>query len=185
MSYDGRSLLAWGVSAGPYNADRKVHLFDLATAQERVPGMAHAGEVRGAVFSGDDRRVFTWGDRGGRLWDAETGNALGPAVELPSIVAYAAFTAGGDEVVASGPEDERWTVDVGPGDLDLPPDLFGLQARVLTGTAMGARDQQLQILSIEDWELARQAYLGPAQDHALTCRFPAHNAYLGLLSDGR
>ena len=40
------------------------------------------GPVRGARFSEDERRILTWSDFGGaRLWDAATGDQIGPAAD--------------------------------------------------------------------------------------------------------
>ncbi|MCP3960993.1 MAG: hypothetical protein GY719_24365, partial [bacterium] len=61
--------------------------------------LEHLGEVRGAVFSGDDTRALTWGeDNTARLWDAATGLAIRPPLEHLSEVRGAVFS--GDDTRA-------------------------------------------------------------------------------------
>ncbi|MCP3956627.1 MAG: TIR domain-containing protein, partial [bacterium] len=87
----------------------EARLWDAATGEAIGPPLVHQDEVWGAVFSGDDTRVLTWSDnrnfsygieempaftdfRGrGQVWDAATGETIGPALEHQGKVFGAVF----------------------------------------------------------------------------------------------
>jgi WD40 repeat protein len=51
------------------------------------------GRVYGALFSHDESRILTWSDDGtARLWDARTGQPLGPALQHKGSVTGALFS---------------------------------------------------------------------------------------------
>ncbi|MDZ4803202.1 MAG: hypothetical protein SGI92_34010, partial [Bryobacteraceae bacterium] len=53
----------------------------------------HQGEVEGAQFSRDESRILTWSaDKTARLWDARTGQAIGPALQHQGPVIGAQFS---------------------------------------------------------------------------------------------
>ena len=69
-------------------------LLDVRSIQPaRLLGMVpHQGAVLGAQFSRDESRILTWSlDDTARLWDARTGQPLGPALEHEGAVNGAQF----------------------------------------------------------------------------------------------
>jgi RNA polymerase sigma factor (sigma-70 family) len=69
LSPDGKFALAGCM-------DNKIHVFDLATGQERVLE-GHTQQVHGAVFTPDGKRILSAGyDHTVRLWDVATGKEL-------------------------------------------------------------------------------------------------------------
>ena len=58
--------------------------------------LSHEGPVGGAVFNGDETRVLSWSwDKTARLWDAATGEQIGPSLTHEGAVLGAVFN--GDE----------------------------------------------------------------------------------------
>ena len=55
--------------------------------------VAHQGSVQGARFNRDESRILTWSKDGtARVWDAHTGQALGPALQHQSAVLGAQYS---------------------------------------------------------------------------------------------
>jgi WD40 repeat protein len=68
--------------------------WDSADGKLVGPRFPHAGDVTHAVFSPDGKRVFTaCTDRTARVWDAQTGEPLTPAMTRPAgVIARASFS---------------------------------------------------------------------------------------------
>lgn len=93
---EDHSAQIWDVSTGEpfyYDADKKKVYF---------PTLPHQDTVQAAAFSSDGKKVLTGSiDRTAQVWDAETGRAIGPAVEHPAAVDTAAFLPDGAFLTAS------------------------------------------------------------------------------------
>jgi WD40 repeat protein len=85
FSKDERRILTWGY-------DRTARLWTPETNEQIV--LKHDGTVLGAMFSNDERHIVTWsgGDGAARLWDAETGQQIEPALKHDGAVLGAVFS---------------------------------------------------------------------------------------------
>ncbi|MCP4655977.1 MAG: hypothetical protein GY856_11225, partial [bacterium] len=92
-------FIAEAIAIHPEAALGDSRLIDLERFQPQLAlsgVLEHQGPVWGALFNGDESRVLTWSsDNTARLWDAATGEAIGPAFEHQDLVRGALFN--GDE----------------------------------------------------------------------------------------
>jgi WD40 repeat protein len=96
FSRDGRRVVT--ASAGG-----KARLFDVGLPRDTLAlTLAHEGAVNWASFSRDGARVVTAGaDRMVRIWNAVTGQPIGPALRHPAAVNLAVFSPSGEQVLTA------------------------------------------------------------------------------------
>ncbi|MEO6314055.1 MAG: tetratricopeptide repeat protein [Chitinophagaceae bacterium] len=63
------------------------------------------------------------------------------------------------------------------GDFDLPPALFALQAKVLTGCEMNAATNEVEVISPAGWDSLKTTYTQSGGAHYLHCAYPRHNTW--------
>src|SRR5262249_19505385 len=96
LTKDERRILSWSL-------DKTLRLWDAATGQQigsakrRVGKSRRAvqreGYVSGAVLTKDERRILSWSlDNPLRLWDAASGQKIGPAMQHDGYVRGAVLT---------------------------------------------------------------------------------------------
>ena len=92
-------------------------------------GLHQPGIVWSAEFSGDSRRIFSAGsDTTARLWDSQTGLALGPALRHPTFVRCAALAPDSRRAVTLDSHGRMRLWDPQTGDLLIPPFNFPTHA---------------------------------------------------------
>jgi hypothetical protein len=140
--------------------------------------VAHQAGVDGAQFNRDESRILTWGgDKTARLWDARTGQQIGPAVQHEDMV-------DGDESrILTWSTDGTARVWLLAADLDFPADQIELRIQAVTGSDYDFVARQAKTLDPERWRLIRERYEKIAADHAKSCRYPDANQWLRLQNE--
>lgn len=105
LSPDQRYALSWGKDS--------VFLWEVDSGQPSVPAMKHAEQtspeyapsfswVDRAIFSDNQRYILSWGIGGARLWDSETGKAIGDIMRHSLDLRGAKFSPDQDYVLTWG-----------------------------------------------------------------------------------
>ena len=63
-------------------------------------------------------------------------------------------------------------------DIDFPQGHAVIQIEVITGTSLDISGN-VRILSLEEWELKKKAYVSIAERHLGTCQYKEYNIYRG------
>jgi WD40 repeat protein len=94
FSPDGQAMLA--------TCGNMVRVWDVATWKEKLTPLQHAGNLQGAWFSPDGKRILTASaDTTARVWDAATGRPLTLVMEHKARVSRAAFSPDGQLIVTA------------------------------------------------------------------------------------
>jgi WD40 repeat protein len=129
--------------------------------------LLHQGPVFGAQFSRDESHILTWSaDNTARLWDARTGQQLGPALQHQDSVSGAQFSRDGSRILTWSRDntarlwDARTGQQLGPA-LQHQSFVYGAQfsrddSRILTWSA----DHTARL-----WDARTGQQLGPALQH--------------------
>ncbi len=129
--------------------DGTARLWNANTGERIGPPMIHQHAVKSAAFSPDGKWILTvsW-DSAVHLWEAGTGKSIGRPLKHQRLIDDAEFTPKGDQIltIADYGKVSLWDV---KGDLDLPANVFKLQAQVITGCEL--QNNELQVISTTLW----------------------------------
>lgn len=154
-------------------SDHALRLWDAATGKE-LNVLKHNVETWNAVFS-PDGKLFATSGKGTNtyLWETATGKqiALFPDRDDEN---GAVFSPDGLKILIN---DSRGIAQIFPvpGDLDVPPDLFQLQVKVITGAAFNAQTSEVQVISPTEWYRLQDEYNTKAAAHYKVCKYPQYN----------
>lgn len=155
--------------------DGTARLWNAVTGQQTGPAMLHALGVSSAAFSHDEKWIVTSGfDKEIHLWNSITLKEIGLGTKYAAALNSAVFS-----------PDDRWILTAGydstaqineiKGDLDLPPALFKLQAKTITGMEYNTSTSETQSLTLQDWINLKKKFLQQAEQHFKVCKYPGFN----------
>jgi tetratricopeptide (TPR) repeat protein len=138
------------------SSDGTARVWDVGTGQLAVPPLRQRTAVSLVAFSADGKRLAVAGGNRARVWDAATGEPLGPDLVLGSddqLLNYLAFTPEGDLVTAAGAPGDPLARRTLPLKMDgrLATDLV-LLAQVLAGQRA---DDAGRLVPFDDAELVK------------------------------
>jgi WD40 repeat protein len=135
--------------------------------------MMHQRAVKSAAFSPDGKWILTvsW-DSAVHLWEAGTGKSIGRPLKHQRLIDDAEFTPKGDQILTLEDYGKATLWDV-RADLDLPANLFKLQAQVITGCEL--QNNELQVISITLWYKLKDDYNEKAKEHYKVCKYREYN----------
>ena len=116
-------------------------------------------------------------DNTARVWDARTGQALGPALQHQGAVLGAHFSRG-ESSVLTWSSDKTARVRPLAVDLDFPSKHVKLWLQAVTASEFDLVSRQFKLLSRERSLQARQLYEKVAADHAKRCAYPEFNQWI-------
>jgi hypothetical protein len=151
LSPDGRRLAVH--CPGP--AAKETRVYDIEKGRSLALMTASGGYLTILAFSPDSGRLISAAtDTLARVWDAGTGEPVGPVMRHPSFVRYATFAPDGRLVVTVG-SNRAWLWDSATGDLLAPPlrqplgdqaaVWFSRDGRRIVGLAPGGAAQQCEL----------------------------------------
>jgi WD40 repeat protein len=175
FSPDGQKILAVSMESDGRNLIHSNHmarLYDTQTGIQTGSPMLHRAMVSNVKFTADGNLLFTTDQHGAYLWESITG------LQIEN------FADGGGELPATISKDGHRILIVGGStatilnvgiDLDLPKDVFKLQAQVSTGYALDETTNEVIPIPVDKWNKLKEEYDKKARDHFQNCRFPQHN----------
>jgi WD40 repeat protein len=170
FSRDGKKILTAG-------RDGNARLWETATGKPIGSPMKHQGFVFNAVFSPDEKWILTASrDGSARIWETGTGKPVGPAMKHKSFVDSAVFSPDGKQILTVSNVNTVcvWAVE---GDLDMPVELFKLQAKSITGCQLSVETNELQMIQSDEWNQIKEEYYIKAKEHYKICKYPEHNLW--------
>ncbi len=155
--------------------DKTVRVWDAANSKQVGRDMVHEGAVNSAVFSPDGTEVLSASrDSTARLWNAKSGKQIGLAMKQAGAVNSAVFSANGTQLLTAGADKTARIWDAGT-DMDIPGDLFKLQAKACTGYELNIETGKIEIIPYKEWDKLKEQYNQKAKEHYKTCRYRKHN----------
>ncbi|MBR1255187.1 TIR domain-containing protein [Bradyrhizobium sp. AUGA SZCCT0240] len=157
FSRDGKRVLSW-------SEDGSLKLWDDASEVT----MKHEGPVYGALFSQNDQRILSWSTDTLRLWDANTGTQIGPAMAHGGPVNGAILSQDEGRILAWS--DDRtirlWEVatgrQIGSAMTHNRPVTGALFSQDETRILSWSEDSTLRL-----WDAARGTQIGPPMKHEM------------------
>ena len=107
------------------------------------------------------------------LWSVDTKKELGRGANYSGPIKSAVFSPDGKSIlVASSNNAHLFEI---AGDLDIPPDLFQLQAYVATGASYNAETGETECMPRDKWLELKKQYDSRAKAHYETCKYREYN----------
>ena len=157
--------------------DNTARLWDVVTGKQKGPSMKHDGAVNSAVFSPDGRWIVTVGfDGAAHLWNSSTLKEIGIAKKYTYALTSAVFSPDSKWILTTG-YDSTARLNQIAGDLDLPPSLFKLQAKAITGVEYDIKTSETRCIPTELWLPLKEQYNNQAKDHYQICKYPQYNLW--------
>jgi WD40 repeat protein len=170
FSADGKFILtaSWDYTARLWNA---------SSGKQIGPVMKHTNVVSSAVFSPDGKWILTasW-DSAVHLWSRVTFKEIGTSKKHQSVVNNAILSPD-EKWIASLTKDTSlhlWELE---GDLDIPPHLFKLQAKAITGVELNIETNETQCIQKEKWQSLNEEYYKKAREHYKVCKYLSYNLW--------
>ncbi len=158
--------------------DMTTRIWDAKTLQQYGANLQHKADVNSAVFNKPGNRLLTGGwDFAVHQWSLLTFKELGLPKYHTGAVTGVAYSPAGDHFVSAG-YDSVLRIWSNSGDMDLPPELFRLQVRALTGAAYNFSRGETQCMPAGEWITIEETYRKQAKAHAAQCKFKAFNQWL-------
>ncbi len=155
--------------------DNTPRLWDVVS-KKQIASLKHNASVNSAVFSPDGNYILTasW-DSAAHLWSMISFKEIGRAKKNGHVVNNAVFSPDGKWILTAGMDKTAriWR----NGDLDLPPDLFELQAKATTGLELNVETVETQFISPGQWYSLKADFYNRAEEHYKTCKYPAANLW--------
>lgn len=157
--------------------DRTARAWNVATGQQLGPSMTHTTEVKSAAFSTDEKWIVTTAfDKTVHLWNTATLKEIGIGKNHSAPLNSAVFSPDNRWILTAGYDSTAELQEI-EGDLDLPPSLFMLQAKAITGVEYNIETNESQCIPAEEWLTVKRDYQEQAEEHYKTCKFPQYNLW--------
>ncbi|MEO6000252.1 MAG: hypothetical protein ABIN89_25670 [Chitinophagaceae bacterium] len=155
--------------------DSSAKIWDVKTGRQAGPALRHKGAVFTAVFNSDSKWVLTASADGtARVWETRTGKQIGASLRNDKAINSAYFSFDEKQILTAGANGTTTIWNFG-GDLDIPADLFQLQARVITGVELNPETGELSVILPEVWYKLKDEYHRSASEHYKICHYPVYN----------
>ncbi len=101
---------------------------------------------------------------------------FGSQKKLDGVINSAVFSADSRWILTAGYDStaQLWEIE---GDLDLPVNLFRLQAKAITGVEYDFETSETQPIKTERWNALKEQYNSQASEHYKVCRYPQYNLW--------
>ncbi len=157
--------------------DRTARLWNATTGQQIGSSMVHQADARSAAFSADEKWIVTTAfDKATHLWNTATLKEIGLGKNHKAALNGAVFSADNRWILTAGYDSTAELQEI-KGDLDVPPALFMLQAKAITGVAYNIETSETQCIPLQEWLTLKRDYQKQADEHYKTCKFPGYNLW--------
>jgi WD40 repeat protein len=129
---------------------------------------------RGCLDSSGGWLLTLTRDRVAQLWNVDAGKKIGDSFKN---IKNIAISPDGSHIMILDDESRLKFFKIA-GDLDISPELFGLQVTVFTGAELDSRTSDLKNLSFQRWELLKHEYYIKGEIHSKACKYLAQNQWL-------
>lgn len=159
------------------SADGTARLWDAVTGMQVGPSIQHKTSITNAIFSPDGKLILTlcW-DSTARVWEAGTDRQVGPSIQSGSLINSAVFSPDGKSILMTtwNSTARLWNL---WEDMDIPGDLFKLQAMKITGCRLRSGSNQIEVIPAPEWHKLEDEYNDKARKHYQICRYPEYNLW--------
>lgn len=163
--------------------DLTARVWNIFNGKQIGPSMNHNGAVNTAFFSADGKWIVTAGwDMEAHIWNASTFKEMGGAKEQGAPVTSAVFSPGAKFILITAYDSTArlWPI---LADLDLPVDLFKLQAQVITGVEYNVVTGETECIPAKEWYSLKEKYNNQAKEHYKICKYSNYN-FWGRFNNG-
>jgi WD40 repeat protein len=170
------------------SVDNTARLWDAATARQIGPSMQHNSYVLDAIFSPDGKYILTnCKDKTTQLWETGSGRKIGAAIKHANETNRMYFDSNTMRILFGCRSSDTTTMyyfkDI-EGDLDIPADLFKLQAECLTGTELNKETNEMQLINATKWYQINDEYYIKGKKHYTECKYQKYNLWYKLYPMG-
>ena len=167
FSPDGKQILTC-------SQDRTARIWKTGTNEQIGPSMVHDEPLVGGTFSADGKRILTWDfSHSVNLWESGTGKRINFFDQ--NNFNSAIFGRNKNQIIAW--DDDAIHLIKTETDLDISPELFKLQTKVITGIVMNTDANVINCIAPAEWYQLKDEYLKKASEHYKVCKYPQHNLW--------
>lgn len=155
--------------------DMTARTWDLKTLKQLGSNLQHNMAINTATFTNQNKWIVTGGwQQGIQMWSLLNYRQLGATRYQHGTITAVASTPSGDQILSTG-YDSIAIIRRLAADYDMPPELFLLQAKALTGAAYNPGKGTTECLSEKEWRKVLNDYHEQAKIHAGNCKYTSFN----------
>jgi WD40 repeat protein len=162
--------------------DKTARVWDVTTAKQIGPSMKDIYEVIKAMFNANATWIITTSSNTVHLWNRNTLKEIGLPLKNYDLLTGAVFSPDSKSILISSHDSTARLLEI-PGDFDIPPSLFKLQAQVTTGVKYNIETGETYGIPIEEWASLKKEYDKQGEEHYRNCKYPRYNLWHSFNND--